>query len=219
MCICKLMNEIRSSKKLVDNHEFEALTAAVTAVTIAVTSLTARMYNIEQQHLTTTPPNVVVNLTEQVLVNNLVNSLPRPDARPLPAPLSYTPDEVSKMTDAELIYQFARITGCTRLSEKNKNPTNLIYWVDAIRARCIKQHTKGGGKGLYAEMPLPKTSDAKLHQNIKTNDENNKAFGLLRKAYKQNDQQTINIVQQKRGKELAKVGVVTNPYKYKIVLV
>jgi hypothetical protein len=116
---------------------------------------------------------------------------------------SYSPEEIKCMNDAELLSNFIRITGRTKLYCAHcKKETPLNHWIHGIRTRCLKK------VGLSSEMKIPKTCDAQQSNNRLCNPTNNLLYPLLRKGA---DAQTIN---RRRGERLGELGKKIRPYKY-----
>jgi hypothetical protein len=93
-------------------------------------------------------------------------------------PSSYSPTEVAAMTDATLIAEFSRLTGCTALGCKHckKTVLPLENFTLGIRAAAMKK------VGLTVETKLPKTCNNQKRASSIRNPIANKFYYLISKA-------------------------------------
>lgn len=122
---------------------------------------------------------------------------------------SYTPNQISMMSDFTLLKEFRRITGCQQLEcchcgRKQKKLHD--GWINAIRKRCMKK------EGLCRNMKLPKTCDVQSSINSICNPINNPCYHVIRNVANVN---TISNIQTIREIQLEQVGIRTNPYRYR----
>ena len=139
---------------------------------------------------------------------------PKVTPRPLPkvAPrLHRTPDEIAQMDDQQFCAEVVRITGITVLPTRKKGQIVAIYsiethWMYALRKRAMK-------RGLYADMPMPRTYDEQVLVNEISNPVNNPAYAKLRSGSLTAEEEKEVI--QGRAEQINAQSRCARPYKYK----
>lgn len=122
-------------------------------------------------------------------------------------PEKFTPDEVKRMRDDEIIAHFIRITGKEELSCSccKKSKKIVPNWVNTIRRRCSKE-------GISTNIKLPKTCDKTLARNDACNPINNPAYSKLRSTKSTIDQKICAL--RERQEKIREIGLESCPRKY-----
>jgi DNA-binding cell septation regulator SpoVG len=136
---------------------------------------------------------------------------PQSRERPKIAPKMHrTPDEIAQMDDQQFCAEVVRITGITVLPTRKKGQIVAIYsiethWMYALRKRAMK-------KGLYADMPMPRTYDEQVLVNEISNPINNPAYSKLRSGHLTMKEEKEVI--QERAEQINAQSRCARPYKY-----
>ena len=120
---------------------------------------------------------------------------------------------MADLQDSQLIEQFTLITGCTTLSCKHCNKTELPLenFVEGIR-RKVKI-----AKGFVSTMQLPKTCDNQLLRSDIRNKIANPYYYKIRKATTPEEVQALKLEMKSALDEIEPAKPVRKPFVYKLV--
>lgn len=115
------------------------------------------------------------------------------------------------MDDSQFYDEVVRITGVTELPTRKHGQIVAVYsikthWMYALCKRAMK-------RGLYADMPMPRTYDEQVLVNEISNPVNNPAYAKLRSGSLTAEEEKEVI--QGRAKQINAQSRCARPYKYK----